>query len=1167
MYIADLHIHSRFSRATSKEGDAPHLEFWARRKGIQLIGTGDFTHPAWRAELKEQLVPAEEGLYTLRDDLRLPCDVGAETPRFVVTGEISSIYKRGGKTRKVHNVIILPSLEAADELSAKLEAIGNIHSDGRPILGLDSRDLLEITLETCPNAEFIPAHIWTPHFAMFGAFSGFDSIKECFDDLTPYIHAVETGLSSDPPMNWRVSQLDGLTLVSHSDAHSPAKLGREADILDTGLSYTEMVEAIRTGNGFSGTIEFFPEEGKYHLDGHRNCGVCLTPVEAAGLDNICPVCGKKLTIGVEHRVEELADRPAGHRPDGAKPYESLVPLPEVIAASTGTSATSKKTLQRYENILSELGPEFYILRTAPIEDIEKTAGPCVAEGIRRLRQGKVSRRAGFDGEYGVISLLTPSEIEQLNGQMSLFGVQSMQIKEKAKREYKKSVKSVSSEQAAELAADVYKDASKLGLAALNMEQQRAATASERVVAVIAGPGTGKTKTLISRVEHLINNLGVRPDEITAVTFTNQAAAEMRERLEKQLGGKRAASKITIGTFHSICLNMLSGAQLISESEALDIADELLRSAGRKISAKSFISAVSKVKSGADIEDSGIDAELYNAYCARLKELGVLDFDDLLLEALKINTAGRKNFKYLLIDEFQDINDMQFELINLWSKGCESLFVIGDPDQSIYGFRGSTGRCFERLREQFPDMCEIRLKENYRSTPEILQAAAAIIDKNPGEKRLLNPNIPAGEAVRVVRTADELGEGIFIAKEIGRMAGGVDMLEAQSMHHEREAVSFSDIAVLCRTHRQLELIEKCLRHDDIPCVISGREDYLSSDDVRGVLSFFHSLEDISDLASLAASLRLLWGCPADLIEKAKKICAGIKTFDAEAIREAFYNSVSRSANLAAGNERDNTACNPNSDTTALNIGESIGNAQKKGNSSVPTDGEIEMPDALHQAEQMQKIQTDLPGGLSADVAQEYRQDGHELGAVQSSAEAQERKEQGAIDFPLDKWLERAEAWLPLVKKEKPHKLIEKWEQEFGATSSLDKLKNAAVFFSSFRNMWNALILGEEADICRTSGKSAKSGAVRLMTLHGAKGLEFEAVFVAGADAGKLPLESQGKVDDMEEERRLMYVGLTRAKEKLIITTASPSAFLADLPQSVLRESAAPRKRVVEQLSLF
>ena len=279
MYIADLHIHSRFSRATSRDCDAPHLDWWARRKGILLLGTGDFTHPAWRAELKEQLVPAGEGVYALREELRLSQWAPGEPPRFVVTGEISSIYKRDGRTRKVHNVIVLPSLEAADELSARLEAIGNIHSDGRPILGLDSRDLLELTLETCPEAELIPAHIWTPHFSMFGAFSGFDTMEACFGDLTPHIHAVETGLSSDPPMNWRVSALDGLTLVSHSDAHSPAKLGREADLLDTGLSYPELVKAIRTGEGFLGTVEFFPEEGKYHLDGHRNCGVCLTPEE------------------------------------------------------------------------------------------------------------------------------------------------------------------------------------------------------------------------------------------------------------------------------------------------------------------------------------------------------------------------------------------------------------------------------------------------------------------------------------------------------------------------------------------------------------------------------------------------------------------------------------------------------------------------------------------------------------------------------------------------------------------------------------------------------------------------------------------------------------------------------------------------------------------------
>ena len=253
MYIADLHIHSRFSRATSKDLDAPHLDWWARRKGIGLVGTGDFTHPAWRAELREHLVPVGDGTYTLREDCRMPWDGAGETPRFLVTGEISTIYKKDGKTRKVHSVILLPSLEAADEVSARLEAVGNIRSDGRPILGMDCRDLLELTLDACPEAEFIPAHIWTPHFSVFGAFSGFNSLEECFGDLTGHIHAVETGLSSDPPMNWRVSSLDGLTLVSHSDAHSPAKLGREADLLDTGLSYPELIRAIRTGEGFLGT--------------------------------------------------------------------------------------------------------------------------------------------------------------------------------------------------------------------------------------------------------------------------------------------------------------------------------------------------------------------------------------------------------------------------------------------------------------------------------------------------------------------------------------------------------------------------------------------------------------------------------------------------------------------------------------------------------------------------------------------------------------------------------------------------------------------------------------------------------------------------------------------------------------------------------------------------
>ena len=270
-----------------------------------------------------------------------------------------------------------------------------------------------MTLEACPEAELIPAHIWTPHFSMFGAFTGFERVEECFGDLAPYIHAVETGLSSDPPMNWRVPALDGLTLVSNSDAHSPAKLGREANLLETERTYPALVRAIRTGEGFGGTIEFFPEEGKYHLDGHRNCGVCLTPQETLALGGVCPVCGKRLTVGVEHRVEELAGRPAGFRPPDAKPFESLAPLPEVIAASTGFSPAGKKTAALYEALLEALGPEFHILRETPIADIAQAAGPLAAEGVRRLRRGQVELRAGFDGAYGAVTLLSPQEREAL----------------------------------------------------------------------------------------------------------------------------------------------------------------------------------------------------------------------------------------------------------------------------------------------------------------------------------------------------------------------------------------------------------------------------------------------------------------------------------------------------------------------------------------------------------------------------------------------------------------------------------------------------------------------------------------------------------------------------------------------------------------------------------
>ena len=358
----------------------------------------------------------------LKDEYRIEDPFLADTiqPHFVITGEISSIYKKYGKVRKVHSLILLPGLDDAETISHKLEAIGNIHSDGRPILGLDCHDLLEILLELCPSAVYVPAHIWTPHFSLFGAFSGFDSVEECYGDLASHIHAMETGLSSDPPMNWRVSALDRYQLISNSDAHSPAKLGREANLLDIFLSYEELAAAIQTGKGLVGTIEFFPEEGKYHYDGHRKCGICLSPTDAEKYGGVCPVCGRKLTIGVSHRIEQMADRGEGHVKENAAHYESLVPLPEIIGASAGYSSASVKVQREYQNMLKKLGPEFHILRDIPLEEIRSVSGILISEGIGRLREGKVTRIPGFDGQYGTIRLFTPQELDRLHGQLSLF---------------------------------------------------------------------------------------------------------------------------------------------------------------------------------------------------------------------------------------------------------------------------------------------------------------------------------------------------------------------------------------------------------------------------------------------------------------------------------------------------------------------------------------------------------------------------------------------------------------------------------------------------------------------------------------------------------------------------------------------------------------------------
>ena len=426
-FIADLHIHSRYSRAVSRDMVPESLYRWAQLKGITVVGTGDFTHPAWFTELQEKLEPAEPGLYRLKPELATPVD--AEIPaacradvRFMLTTEISSIYKRHERTRKVHNLIFAPSFSAVANMTDKLARIGNLHSDGRPILGLDSEELLRIMLERAPEALFVPAHAWTPHFSVFGANSGFDSLEECFGDLTPHIRVIETGLSSDPPMNWRLSQLDGITLISNSDAHSPSKLGREANVLSGDLSFDDIKAAFTSGDPalFQGTIEFFPEEGKYHYDGHRNCRIRLSPEEARTHHHACPECGKPVTRGVMHRVEILADQPAGHRGRRALPYRSLVPLVELIAEVRGAGVNTKGVTEAYHQLLASLGNEFEILMNVPIAAIEENGGSLLALAIQRMREGSVNIAPGYDGEYGTVRLLSQEDRQSHASQTSLF---------------------------------------------------------------------------------------------------------------------------------------------------------------------------------------------------------------------------------------------------------------------------------------------------------------------------------------------------------------------------------------------------------------------------------------------------------------------------------------------------------------------------------------------------------------------------------------------------------------------------------------------------------------------------------------------------------------------------------------------------------------------------
>jgi uncharacterized protein (TIGR00375 family) len=421
-FIADLHIHSKYSRATSKDMSPEAIWKWAQIKGIGVVGTGDFTHPGWLNELSEKIEPSGNGLFKLKKEYEsngVPESCKSEVS-FILSAEISCIYRKNDRTRKVHSLILVSDFSDAARINLALSRIGNLKADGRPILGLDALELLKTVMDLCPSAVFIPAHAWTPHFSVFGAVSGFDSLEECFEDYTPFINAIETGLSSDPAMNWRLSALDNITLISNSDAHSPSKMGREANIFDTEKSFSAIANSIRTREGFLGTIEFFPEEGKYHYDGHRACAISLSPEETIRQGYLCPKCGKRVTVGVLHRVEKLADRPQGYKPESTPPYYSLIPLVEVIAETIGVGVASKKVDMEFQRLIQVLGNEFTILMDAPIHGIEQASSPLIGEAISRVRSGRIHVAPGYDGEYGKIKIFDAAERKEVRGQATLF---------------------------------------------------------------------------------------------------------------------------------------------------------------------------------------------------------------------------------------------------------------------------------------------------------------------------------------------------------------------------------------------------------------------------------------------------------------------------------------------------------------------------------------------------------------------------------------------------------------------------------------------------------------------------------------------------------------------------------------------------------------------------
>jgi len=1063
-FIADLHVHSHYSRATSESLDPEHLDLWAQKKGISVIGTGDFTHPAWVSELREKLCEAEDGLYRLRPDLQRTVNSRQISPspgpsRFLLSGEISCIYKKNGKTRKVHHLILLPDFQSVDRFNDRLARIGNLASDGRPIVGIDSKDLLEMALQTSDKAFFIPAHIWTPWFSVFGSKSGFDTLDECFEDLTEHIHALETGLSSDPPMNRLLSSLDRYLLVSNSDAHSPAKLGREANLFSTELNYESLIHAMKSGEGFAGTIEFFPQEGKYHLDGHRKCRVRLHPAESKTCDGICPACGKPLTLGVLHRVVDLSDR---EKPKLSKDFYNLIPLAEILSELLGCGPGAKKVLSAYERLLSELGPELKILLDVPLSDVASVGGPLLAEAIGRMRLNQVVCEEGYDGEYGVIRLFQDTEMEALAGQMTLFQGQPEQdpkpsLKAPLKGETGKPRDPL--DRRAAFPLDPILDP-------LNPEQKSAVLHQGKHLLVVAGPGTGKTMTLTHRIAHLIRDGLADPEQVLAITFTRKAAREMAQRVSRLLEGVRPCH-VRVATFHAFCLELLrSEAPAIglppdfavcSETDADNLSRQFLRECGEsKGAVRKFLKALPHLRKASALEgfEDVTDHEtlaLFLKYRQTFRQLGMVGLDDLEVEALRllngqdcVPTAWSRKHPWIFVDEYQDTNALQAEILKILSRaGPVKICAIGDPDQAIYGFRGADVSCFHRFFEDFPGAREIVLTRNYRSSQTLLESAASVMKK----PQPLQSERGDGKPLSVASCGTEAEEAEMIVEQIERLIGGTSYFSLDSgrvdSHEGDLSLGFADIAVLYRLNAQGEALEKALSRAGIPYARSGEAPLTGRYPVNLLWRFFQALH-----------------------------------YPNQPYYERLYQAVLADSGIKI--EEAQPAFDP--------------------------------------------------------------------------------------DLPLSELIDRAVAYHAIDCSDKD------------VLEGLQRLKQLATGFENHREAFlDALSLERGIDHATLAGDR-----VALMSLHAAKGLEWPVVFITGCEDGLIPCSLFGPTDE-DEERRLFYVGMTRARHGLILSHArrrsihgrilsmARSPYLDAIPPQLCspleRRGWKPKPKPHKQLSLF